>query len=146
MGNIPELLAGTDAVLPRGESHPSQEHTACPAPTAPGMQSPGDRQWVSTDPPGHVPPAARQGDKVFHDNPCSYTLLPDKNNPHLPFWLHGHWTFTFIPQHLRSANPSQGDIFWVVVSQDPNEASSPFVRTFTFHYFRTFCLQRSRAP
>lgn len=41
--------------------------------------------------------------------PCSYAFLPSKNNPCLPFWLYGHWKFTFIHQHLRSPNPSQGD-------------------------------------
>ena len=59
MGNVPELPAGTDTVLPRGESHLSRGHAACPAPMARTVQSPGYGQWVSANPPGHVPPRGR---------------------------------------------------------------------------------------
>lgn len=85
VGNVPELPAGTGAVLPR-ESHPSWEHTACPAPRARGVQSPGDGQWESTNPLGHGPPTSQhggsKGERLFYDTPCSYTLLPSKKNPH----------------------------------------------------------------
>lgn len=39
------------------------------------------------------------------------------------------WAFTFIHQHLRSPNPSKGEIFWVAVSQDLIAACSPLLQT-----------------
>lgn len=92
VGIIPELPAGTNAVLLRGESHPSWELRACPALAAHGMKP---RWWAmseqlvpgGTNSPGHVPPASQgqQGGEALPQHPLVLHTPPQQKQPTLVF-------------------------------------------------------------
>lgn len=127
VGSVLELPAGTDAVLLRRKAPQPGAHSLS---HSDGSQDAEPRRWAMGE---HQSPGTHtlrsQGERFFCETTCSYTPLPSQNNPHLPFWLCGHWMFTFIHQHLMSPNTPQGTIFWVAVSQDLIATCSPFQHT-----------------